>query len=52
MLDAFSLSYIIELTKSFLTKSVTALKQPCFEANKGNIYDDQEDWEKKSRTRS
>ena len=52
MLDAFSLSYIIELTKSFLTKSVTAIKQPCFEANKGNIYDDQEDWERKSRTRS
>ena len=52
MLDAFSLSYIAELTKAFLTKSVTALKQPCFEANKGNIYDDPEDWERKSRTRS
>ena len=52
LLDAFSLSYITELTKAFLTKSVTALKQPCFGANKGNIYDDPEDWERKSRTRS
>ena len=52
MLGAFRLSYITELTKAFLAKFVKALKQPFFEANKGNINDDQEDWERKSRTRS
>ena len=52
MLDAFSLPNITELTKAFLAKFVKALKQSCFEANKGNINDDQEDWERKSRTRS
>ena len=52
MLDAFSLPNITELTKAFLAKFVKALKQPCFEANEGNINDDQEDWERKSRTRS
>ena len=52
MLDAFSLPNIIELTKAFLAKFFKALKQSCCEANKGNINDDQEDWERKSRTRS
>ena len=52
MLDAFSLPNITELTNAFLAKFVKALKQSCFEANKGNINDDQEDWERKSRTRS
>ena len=52
MLDTFSLPNITELTKAFLAKFVKALKQSCFEANKGNINDDQEDWERKSRTRS
>ena len=52
MLDAFSLPNITELTKAFLAKFFKALKQSCCEANKGNINDDQEDWERKSRTRS
>ena len=52
MLDALSLPNITELTKAFLAKFVKAPKQPFFEANKGNINDDQEDWEWRSRTRS
>ena len=51
MLDAFTLPRIVQLTKAFLAKLVKAPKQPYFEPNEDNIYDDREDWERKSRTR-